>query len=65
MESAKIIPIHKNVSDLLVSNYRPIISLMPIFSKIFEKLKRLLDFIKTNILSLNQFGFQQRTNPRS
>ena len=61
MKLAKIIPIHKNGSFFSVTNYRPI-SLLPIFSKIFEKLmySRLLDFIKKhNILSPNQFGFQK------
>ena len=61
MKTAKIIPLHKGNSVLSVSNYRPI-SLLPIFSKIFERLvyNRLIDFINENkILSQNQFGFQK------
>ena len=45
----------------VMSNYRPI-SLLPIFSKILEKLmySRVMAFIKNfNILFENQFGFQQ------
>ena len=45
-------------------NYRPI-SLLPIFSKIIEKLmyERLLSFInKHNILSQHQYGFQLAIN---
>ena len=44
-----------------MSNYRPI-SLLPIFSKILEKLMytRVMDFItKFNILYTNQYGFQK------
>ena len=37
MKMAKIIPIHKGDSVLSVANYRPI-SLLPIFSKNFERL---------------------------
>ena len=61
MKIAKIIPLHKGDSVLSVTNYRPI-SLLPIFSKIFERLvyNRLVEFIvKNNILSQNQFGFQK------
>ena len=57
---AKVIPIHKGDSKMIVSNYRPI-SLLPIFGKIFEKIifKRLTAFIlKHNILYEKQYGFQ-------
>ena len=61
LKAAKIIPIHKGDSVLLPGNYRPI-SLLPIFSKIFERLiyNRVIDFITENkILSELQFGFQK------
>ena len=61
LKTAKVIPIHKNDSIFEVSNYRPI-SLLPIFSKIFERLMytRLSEFItKHKILHDNQFGFQK------
>ena len=61
LKNAKVIPIHKDDSIFEVSNYRPI-SLLPIFSKIFEKLMyaRIIGFInKNNILYKNQFGFQK------
>ena len=61
MKAAKIIPIHKGDSVLLPGNYRPI-SLLPIFSKIFERLiyNRVIAFIDENkILSELQFGFQK------
>ena len=61
LKLAKIIPIHKGDSQFETSNYRPI-SLLPIVSKIFEKLifNRLNDFLsKHKILSPNQFGFQK------
>ena len=55
MKVAKVIPLFKNDSPFIVSNYRPI-SLLPIFSKIFEKLMHLR--LTDNILNENQFGFQ-------
>ena len=61
MKIAKILPLHKGNSVLHEGNYRPI-SLLPIFSKIFERLiyNRLIDFIdEHNILSELQFGFQK------
>ena len=60
LKTAKVIPIHKGDSVLSAGNYRPI-SLLPIFSKIFERLiyNRLISFVTENkILSELQFGFQ-------
>ena len=57
MKVAKVIPLHKGKSPLTVSNYRPI-SLLLIFSKIFERLifDRLNDFVIENkLLTQNQF----------
>lgn len=47
------------------TSYRPIISLLPILSKVFEKLllKRLLSIVHdTNILPNSQFGFRNNHN---
>ena len=58
---AKVIPIFKKEDPLLCKNYRPI-SLLPIFSKILEKLiyDRMYNFIETNkLLSEKQFGFRK------
>ena len=60
LKKAKVIPIHKGDSKMVVSNYRPI-SLLPIFGKIFEKVifKRLTEFIKKfQIIYNKQYGFQ-------
>ena len=62
LKNAKIIPCHKGDSILEMSNYRPI-SLLPIFSKVFEKLMyaRVISFInKHKIIFKNQFGFQSK-----
>ena len=60
---AEIIMIYKpNKPENLVSSYRPI-SLLPIFSKIFEKLllKRLKPYLqKYNIVPDHQFGFRSK-----
>ena len=61
LKLAKVIPIHKGDSVLKVSNYRPI-SLLPIFSKIMERLiyNQFMEYIEKNkILSNLQFGFQK------
>ena len=67
MKTAKIIPLHKGDSTLLVTvSYRPI-SLLPIFSKIFERLiyNRLMSFVKKHkILAENQFGFQKNKSTK-
>ena len=55
-------PIFKSEDKKTVSNYRPI-SVLPAFSKIFERLvyNRLLDFINQHdILSSNQYGFRKK-----
>ena len=59
---AKIIPIFKKDNPLLCENYRPI-SLLPIFSKIFEKViyKRMYDFAEQiKLIYERQFGFRAR-----
>ena len=61
LKTAKVIPLHKAESVLLVSNYR-LISLLPIFSKIVERLifNRVTEFINHHtVLTPNQFGFQK------
>ena len=56
-------PIHEAGDTKSLTNYRPI-SVLPVFSRISEKLiyKRLLDYLnKHDILSKNQFGFRSMT----
>ena len=57
---SNIIPVHKNNDKQLVKNYR-LISLLPIFGKIFEKIifDRLYNFLlQEEILNPNQSGFR-------
>ena len=57
---AKVIPIYKKDNPLLWINYRPI-SLLPIFSKIFEKViyTRMYKFLEDNkLIYTKQFGFR-------
>ena len=61
LKYAKVIPIHKGGSKLSVNNYRPI-SILPIISKILEKLmhNRLTSFLeKNNTIFEHQYGFQK------
>ena len=61
MKLAKILPIFKSGSRSDVNNYRPI-SLLSVFSKIFEKLmhNRLYSFLEqNNVIYNSQFGFQK------
>ena len=61
LKTSKIIPIHKKDDPCLASNYRPI-AILPVFSKVFEKLfyERLANFlIIFDILSPSQFGFRK------
>ena len=60
LKIAKICPIYKGGPKNEIGNYRPI-SVLPSFSKIFEKLvyKRLYNYItKLDILIPNQYGFR-------
>jgi hypothetical protein len=62
LKHARVTPIFKSDDKLLVGNYRPV-SVLPVFSKILEKLmhKRLMSFIKKHniILCENQYGFRE------
>jgi len=61
MKIAKVIPIHKSDDKSEISNYRPI-SLLPLFSKILEKImyKRLFKYLEqNNLLTDSQYGFRQ------
>ena len=60
LKIAKVCPVYKNGSKNEICNYRPI-SVLPSFSKIFEKLvfKRLNSYLlKMNIIIPNQYGFR-------
>ena len=62
LKVAKVIPIHKGSSKENVENYRPV-SVLPIFSKILEKLayKRLQNYLtKNHVLYTRQFGFREK-----
>ena len=64
LKQACVIPIHKKGDRTICGNYRPI-SILSIFSKIFEKcLYEQLNsfFTKYNLIHTNQFGFQKNTS---
>ena len=59
---AKVIPIFKDGDPQDIQNYRPI-SVLPFFSKIFEKIIAfyIIEFLDLhNVLYDKQFGFRQR-----
>ena len=61
MKIARVIPLYKAGDSMQISNYRPV-SIVPLFSKILEKLMyhRLLEYINENkILYKYQFGFRE------
>ena len=61
LKRASVVPIYKKGDPDDIGNYRPI-SLLPIFSKIFEKLmlQQITEYLnKYNLLTLQQFGFRK------
>lgn len=63
LKVAKVIPIHKKGDKNDKKNYRPI-SLLPIFSKVFEKIihnQVMNHFESENLLYKNQFGFRKKS----
>ena len=61
LKLAKVLPIYKNDNEQLIQNYRPI-SVLPFFSKIFEKIVSLyiIDYLEdNNLFYSNQFGFRK------
>jgi hypothetical protein len=60
MKLAKVLPLFKSGDKMMFSNYRPI-SILPIFSKLFERVmyNKILNFIeKQRLFYINQFGFR-------
>ena len=60
MKASKVIPLFKSDDKKLVNNYRPV-SVLPVFSKILEKIiyNRLINHFDTHcLLNSNQFGFR-------
>ena len=61
LKIANVVPIFKSGDERVFSNYRPV-SVLPVFSKLLERLmyNRLLQYINDNNLLYNlQFGFQK------
>ena len=61
LKITRVIPIYKGEDEQLLENYRPI-SVLPYFSKIFEKIiaSYVFEFLETNnILYAKQFGFRK------
>ena len=61
LKIARVIPLHKGGSKSELNNYRPI-SILPIFSKNFERIvyNQLYSFLeKFKLLNPNQFGFRK------
>ena len=62
LKIAKISPIYKKEDPHLTDNYRPI-SLLPVISKVFEKVafKQVYDYFnKNNLLYKSQYGFRKK-----
>ena len=62
LKQAKVLPLFKSGNKQDMTNYRPI-SLLPLFSKIYEKIvhRQLYEYLdKLGILSESQFGFRTK-----
>jgi len=62
LKIAKVIPIYKAADNRLLQNYRPI-SLLPAFSKIYEKIvfNKILSYMgSTNLFYKHQYGFRPK-----
>lgn len=67
LKTSKIVPIYKKGDPKDIINYRPI-AILPIFSKIFEKVihKRLVKFFdKYSLFSKNQHGFRRNKSTKT
>ena len=65
LKIARVIPVFKSEDALLFSNYRPV-SVLPVLSKIFERIMydRLLKYLnKYDLLYKYQFGFRNKHSP--
>ena len=59
LKVASRIPVYKNGLELDVNNYRPI-SILPIFSKVIERVIQLYNFLERfNKLHRSQYGFRK------
>ena len=59
-KKANVVPVHKKGDHQCVKNYRPV-SLLPVFSKIFERLTynaMFKHFLDSNLIFSNQSGFK-------
>ena len=62
MKIAKVVPLFKKNNPLEIENYRPV-SLLPVISKILEKivfLQLIAYFNKHDLLSNGQYGFREK-----
>ena len=62
MEKANVVPVHKREDKMLVKNYR-LISLLPIFGKMFERViyNSFFNYFQSNrLFTPSQSGFFQK-----
>ena len=62
LKIAKVIPIYKSGDCKTINNYRPV-SVLPVFSKVFERImyNRIVSFLNSfNLLYKYQFGFREK-----